>query len=189
MHPEHLELLPEGNSWLLVEFGGDSKEESDAEAQKLIDRLKEIEGAPSHHLLDDPPFEAAMWRLREEGLGATAHIPGEATNHDGWEDTAVHPQDVGEYLRDFVALIDKYGYRGSVYGHYGDGCIHVRLDFDLETAHGIQKYRRFVEEGADLVVKKYNGSLSGEHGDGQFRGELLERMFGPELIEAFVEFK
>ena len=186
MHPQHMELMPKGRAWLLIEFGGKTKEESDARAKKLMDDLKD-----SRHpmkLIDDPSQEKAIWNLREEGLGATAHVPGEKENHEGWEDTAVDPERVGDYLREFLALMDKYEYQGAVYGHFGDGCIHVRLDFELDTQQGIEHYRKFVQEGADLV-KKYGGSLSGEHGDGQARGELLERMYGPELIEAMAEFK
>ncbi len=188
MHPPHLELLPKGNAWLFVEFGGESKEDADEKACKLVEEMQQKHQATEIKLLDNPEFEADIWHIREEGLGATAQIPGEKENHEGWEDTAVHPDQVGEYLADFRALMDKYGYRGSLYGHFGDGCIHVRLDFDLKTEGGIQHYRKFVQEGAELVVR-YNGSLSGEHGDGQARGELLTRMFGPELIQAFAKFK
>jgi len=186
MHPQNMELMPKGRAWLLVEFGGKTKEESDAHAKRMMDDLKD-QGHPMK-LFDDPNQEKIIWNLREEGLGATAHVPGEKENHEGWEDTAVHPEDVGKYIRDFLALMDKYNYTGAVYGHFGDGCIHVRLDFELDTTDGIEHYRRFVQEGADLV-KRYGGSLSGEHGDGQARGELLERMYGRELIEAMAEFK
>ena len=186
MQPKRLDLLPKGRAWLLVEFGGTTKEEADAKAYELTKKLQH--GDPPYRLLDDPQFERDLWDLREAGLGATAFIPGEKPNHEGWEDTAVHPEQVGRYLRDFQKLIDDYGYRGAIYGHLGDGCVHVRLDFDLETKHGIERYRSFVEDGADLVVR-YDGSLSGEHGDGQARGELLEKMYGPELLEAFAEFK
>lgn len=188
MHPKHLDLLPEGRAWLLIEFGGETREDSDRQAQRLIDDLGHKKSSPACKLLDNPKLEADLWKLREEGLGATAFIPGENVNHEGWEDTAVPPDKVGSYLRDFKKLIDEFGYKGSLYGHLGDGCIHVRLDFDLETEHGIRKYREFVEKGADLVVS-YHGSLSGEHGDGQARAELLEKMYGPELIDAFAEFK
>ena len=106
----------------------------------------------------------------------------------GWDDAAVPPVKLGPYLRDFRGLLDKYGYGCSFYGHFGDGCIHSSIDFDLETADGIKAFRSFVEQAADLVVR-YGGSLSGEHVDGQARGELLVKMFGPELVEAFREFK
>src|SRR5206468_3883595 len=124
----------------------------------------------------------------ESGLGATAHPPNEAVTWEGWEDSAVPPDRVGDYLRDLRALYDKFHYKGSFYGHFGQGCIHTRIDFDLQSAHGIATYRAFIEEAADLVVS-YGGSLSGEHGDGQSRGELLPKMFGPELVDAFRQFK
>ena len=188
MHPEHLEQLPPGRAWLFIEFGANSQEEADRQAQRLIDDVKTKPKAPPAKLVDSKELEAALWHLREEGLGATAKVPGEPENHEGWEDTAVHPNDVGHYLRDFQKLLDKYGYEGALYGHFGDGCIHNRLNFDLATKAGIEKYKRFVQEGADLVVS-YNGSLSGEHGDGQARGELLRRMYGDDIIQAFAEFK
>ncbi|NEE60959.1 FAD-binding oxidoreductase, partial [Streptomyces sp. SID8455] len=106
----------------------------------------------------------------------------------GWEDCAVPPARLGPYLRDFRALLAGHGLRGSPYGHFGDGCIHVRIDFDLLTPPGIARFRRFSEELADLVVA-HGGSLSGEHGDGQARAELLPRMYGDELVGLFGRFK
>jgi Fe-S oxidoreductase len=181
-------MMPEGSAWLLVEFGGDSKEEADANARKLMDGLKKDGNPPPMKLFDDPAQEKLIWYLREEGLGATAKIPGEPDNHEGWEDSSVPPEKLGGYLRDLKKLLDKFDYIGSLYGHFGQGCVHTRLTFDLETAAGIQKFRHFLEEAADLVTS-YGGSLSGEHGDGQARGELLPRMFGEEMIKAFREFK
>lgn len=181
-------MLPPGAAWLLVEFGGKTKKEADDNARALMTDLKGAEGAPAMVLFDDPTQEANIWFLREEGLGATAKVPGKKENHEGWEDTAVSPDEVGPYIRDFKKLLSKYDYTGTMYGHLGDGCVHIRLDFDLQTAEGIAHYRAFAQEGADLVAR-YHGSLSGEHGDGQAKGELLERMYGPELIQAFVEFK
>lgn len=187
MHPKHLDLMPQGKAWLLVEFGGATKEESDANARKLMDSLAG-NGNPPMKLFDDPPYEKLIWRLREEGLGATAKIPGEPDNHEGWEDSSVPPEELGGYLRDLKKLLDKYNYLGPLYGHFGQGCVHTRLTFDLETTDGIQTWRRFMQEAADLVTS-YGGSLSGEHGDGQARGELLPRMFDDEMIDAFHEFK
>ena len=187
MHPRHLEMMPSGRAWLLVEFGGKTKEESDANARKLMDKLSS-NGKPPMKLFDDPTEEKLVWYLREEGLGATAKIPGEPDNHEGWEDSAVPPEKLGGYLRDLQKLLAKYDYFGSLYGHFGQGCVHTRLNFDLETADGISQYKSFLGEAADLCVS-YGGSLSGEHGDGQARGELLARMFDPEMIEAFREFK
>ena len=85
-------------------------------------------------------------------------------------------------------MMADFNYKGSLYGHFGHACVHTRLNFDLQSKEGIAKFRKFVEEAADLVVS-YGGSLSGEHGDGQARAELLPKMFGPELMQAFREFK
>src|SRR5436190_22927825 len=112
----------------------------------------------------------------------------EADHWEGWEDAAVHPEKLGGYLRDFRDLLERFDYDTSMYGHFGDGCVHCRINFDLRSAGGIAKWRQFVDEAADLVVS-YGGSLSGEHGDGQSRGELLPKMFGEELVGAFREFK
>ncbi|HEX5854032.1 MAG TPA: FAD-linked oxidase C-terminal domain-containing protein, partial [Thermoanaerobaculia bacterium] len=139
-------------------------------------------------LYRDPNEEWQVWRLRESALGATAHVPGKPLTWEGWEDSAVPPARLGGYLRDLRALYEKHGYEGDFYGHFGQGCVHTRIDFDLETREGIAKFRSFLDDAADLVVS-YGGSLSGEHGDGQARAELLPKMFGPELIEAFREFK
>ncbi|MGE0130582.1 MAG: FAD-binding and (Fe-S)-binding domain-containing protein [Blastocatellales bacterium] len=188
LHPKNLELMPAGRGWLLAEFGGQSKEESDGKARKVMDELKREGRTISMKLFDDPKQERIIWYLREEGLGATARIPGEPDNHEGWEDSAVPPDKLGDYLRGFKKLMDKYNYIGPLYGHFGDGCLHTRLTFDLATADGIKKWRAFLEEAADLVVS-HGGSFSGEHGDGQARGELLPKMFGDEMIEAFREFK
>ena len=188
IHTKHLGLLPEGGGWLLVEFGGQSKQESQDRAHALMAQLKTRPNAPSMKLFDDRSQEEEIWKIRESGLGATAHVSQQHPTWPGWEDSAVPPERVGEYLRKLRALFDKYDYGCDLYGHFGQGCIHTRIDFDLQSKPGITKYRRFVEEAADLVVG-LGGSLSGEHGDGQARAELLPKMFGPELIRAFGEFK
>jgi Fe-S oxidoreductase len=183
-----LRLLPKGQGFLLVEFGGESKEGADRRAHEMLDELKKQPGAPSCKLFDDPAEERKVWKVREAGLGATAHVERDRPTWEGWEDSAVPPEKLGRYLREFRKLLDKHGLHGDLYGHFGQGCVHTRIDFDLETAAGIRNYRAFVEEGADLVVS-LGGSLSGEHGDGQSRGELLPRMYGPELMAAFHKFK
>lgn len=185
---EHIKMLPSGKAWLLVEFGGETKPESDAKARLVMAKLRLKPGAPSMKLFDDCEEEEEIWRVRESGLGATAHIPGEAENWEGWEDSAVPPEQMGDYLRGFKRLLDKYHYVTSLYGHFGQGCLHCRINFDLKTADGIRKWRAFLSEAADLCLE-HGGSLSGEHGDGQSRAELLPKMFGPELVEAFEEFK
>jgi FAD/FMN-containing dehydrogenase/Fe-S oxidoreductase len=187
MHERDLELLPEGAGWLLVEFGGETKEEADAKAERLIKELRReiVDSA----LYDDPAVEQRLWEVREAGLAATAIPPGRDRFYwAGWDDSAVAPERLGSYLRDLRALLDRYGYQTSLYGHFGQGCVHTQIDFDLRNADGIARYRSFVEEAADLCVA-YGGSLSGEHGDGQQRAELLPKMFGEELVDAFREFK
>jgi FAD/FMN-containing dehydrogenase/Fe-S oxidoreductase len=185
---EVLRILPDGRGFLLVEFGGDSKEDADAHARAMLSDLASRPDAPTCKLFDDPAEEQKVWKVREAGLGATAHVDRDRPTWEGWEDTAVPPEKLGTYLRQFRQLLEKHHLHGDLYGHFGQGCVHTRIDFDLETAEGIRNYRSFVEEGADLVVS-LGGSLSGEHGDGQSRGELLSRMFSPELMAAFHRFK
>ncbi|MGH7825845.1 MAG: FAD-binding and (Fe-S)-binding domain-containing protein [Candidatus Binatia bacterium] len=188
LHPDTESLLPEGAGWLLVEFGGDSKGEADERARALMEKLKKSELRPSMKLFDDPREEEKIWRVRESGLGATARVPGERDTWEGWEDAAVHPEKLGQYLRRFRKLLDEFNYRCSLYGHFGQGCVHTRIDFDLVTKQGIETFRDFIYRAADLVLD-FGGSFSGEHGDGQARAELLPKMFSPKLMEAFREFK
>ncbi|MDQ3927369.1 MAG: heterodisulfide reductase-related iron-sulfur binding cluster, partial [Actinomycetota bacterium] len=188
MHPSDIPMLPEGKGWLLVEFGGETTEEAHGKAQKVMEELKKAEAPPSMELFESADATERIWGIREDGLGATAYVPQEGDHWPGWEDSAVAPGRVGDYLRDLRDLYDKYGYHASLYGHFGDGCIHCRVDFDLKTAEGIKKWHSFMEEAADLVIS-YGGSLSGEHGDGQQRAELLPKMYGEELMQAFREFK
>ncbi|HEU5234200.1 MAG TPA: FAD-linked oxidase C-terminal domain-containing protein [Terriglobales bacterium] len=188
LHVEDLALLPDGKGFLLVEFGGENKEESDMKARAMMARLKAGANAPKMKLYDDKKQEKLVWEIRESGLGATAFVPGEPVTWEGWEDSAVPPDKVGHYLRDLRKLLEKHGYNCSLYGHFGQGCIHTRIDFDFRTVEGIRNYRAFISEAADLVVS-YGGSISGEHGDGQSKAEMLPKMFGPELVQAFQEFK
>lgn len=188
LHPNDVALLPPGGGWLLVEFGGETKSEADAKANKLAETLKQKDNAPSVKLFTDQAEEKLIWTVRESGLGATAHVPNKQITWEGWEDAAVPPERLGAYLRDFRKLLEKYSYQGDLYGHFGQGCVHTRIDFDLETQEGITIFHRFLSDAADLVVS-YGGSLSGEHGDGQSKAEFLPKMFGPELVRAFGEFK
>ncbi len=188
-HQEDLSKLPKGRGWLLVELGGETKEEADGRARALMADLQKSKDPPTGmKLYDDPPAEEHVWKVREAGLGATAFIPGKPDTYEGWEDSAVPPERMGDYIRELGKLTGKYGYESAIYGHYGQGCVHARWNFDLKTKAGIETYRRFVDEAADLVVSM-GGSISGEHGDGQSRAELLPKMFGEELVEAFREFK
>ncbi|HJQ39491.1 MAG TPA: FAD-linked oxidase C-terminal domain-containing protein [Thermoanaerobaculia bacterium] len=181
LNPHGLELLPPGAGWLLVEFGGETLDEAMAKAQRLMTN--------DARLFDNSSKEARfLWAVRESGLGATAHVPGKPLMWEGWEDAAVAPAKLGAYLRDLRKLLDAYDYGGDLYGHFGDGCVHTRTNFDMTSERGIAKFRTFLDDAADLVAS-YGGSFSGEHGDGQARAALLEKMFGPELIAAFREFK
>jgi FAD/FMN-containing dehydrogenase/Fe-S oxidoreductase len=183
----NLDLLPAGGGFLLVEFGSDDPREPESVAQKLLDRLKRLPNAPSTRLYTKSEAKA-IWQIREAGPRTAAFAPGAPPEWEGWDDAAVAPEKLGVYLRNLRKLMNEFEYRGSYYGHFGHGCVHMRINFDLLTDHGIRKYAEFIERAADLVVS-YGGSLSGEHGDGQSRASLLPKMFGPELIKAFGEFK
>lgn len=186
---KYLSMLPKGDGWLVIRLGADTQEALDAKAEALAATLKAQHKALDSRVYDDPEHQRGIWQVRESGLGATAFVPGEPDTWPGWEDTAVAPEKLGAYLRDARALFDKYGYHPSLYGHFGDGLLHCRVDFDVKTRRGLEHWKEFLQEAAQLVCQTYGGSLSGEHGDGQARGWLLEIMFGPDLVQAFGEFK
>ena len=188
LNPEGLALLPEGGGWLLAEFGAQTARESESQARGLMESVGRHASSTKFHLLTDKRLARRVWEIREQALGAVSYVPGEPPMWEGWEDSAVAPEKLGSYLRKLHKLTDTYGYRCLMYGHFGDGCVHNRMSFDLQSVEGIAKFRSFTEEAAELVVS-YGGSLSGEHGDGQARAELLPRMFGAELVEAFGRFK
>jgi FAD/FMN-containing dehydrogenase/Fe-S oxidoreductase len=187
LNTEGIALLPDGGGWLLIEFGADSQAAAEEQARGLMASMGRA-GAVTFRLILDPGLARKVWEVRESALGAVARVPGGPPMWEGWEDSAVAPAKLGAYLRDLRKLIDSYGYRTCVYGHFGDGCTHNRINFDLQSTQGLKTFRNFLEEAADLVVS-YGGSISGEHGDGQARAELYPRMFGPELMEAFRRFK
>jgi FAD/FMN-containing dehydrogenase/Fe-S oxidoreductase len=173
--------LPRGESWLFAETAGDTEAEARAGAERLIadadclDALV-VTGAPAR----------ALWRIREDGAGLGSRTPADTPAWPGWEDAAVPPRHLGAYLRDFDALMEEHGLDGLTYGHFGDGCVHVRIDFPFATAPG--RYREFAVAAAQLVGK-YGGSMSGEHGDGRARGELLPYMYSPEAIDTIAAVK
>ena len=188
LHVNALPFLPEGQGWLFVEFGGYTPEEAAEKARRAMAALKKLKTAPAVRLYTDPKVQKELWNVRESGLGATAFVPGERDAWEGWEDSAVPVDKLPHYLRDLRALMKRYSYDSAMYGHFGQGCVHCRIQFDLITQEGLRNMRRFLDEAADLIVK-YGGSLSGEHGDGQSKAELLPKMFGPEIVGAFREFK
>jgi FAD/FMN-containing dehydrogenase/Fe-S oxidoreductase len=177
-------VLPRGGAWLFVETGGTSESEARARAEQIVRAADALDAL----VVTDPAGQRALWRVREDASGTATRMPDGSEAWPGWEDCAVPPQRLGAYLRDFRALLGAHGLRGTPYGHFGDGCIHVRIDFDLLTRAGIGRFRRFSEELADLVVA-HGGSLSGEHGDGQARAELLPRMYGDEMVALFERAK
>ena len=186
-HAPNLELMPEGRGYLLVEFGADDPETAERLSRQLMDCLKAAAGAPSMRLYTKEQAKA-VWKIRESGPRAAGGGPGMPPRFEGWDDASVAPEKLGSYLRDLRRLLNEYHYDAAYYGHFGHGCIHMHVSFDLFTDTGIRKYAEFIDRAADLVVS-YGGSLSGEHGDGQSRGALLPKMFGPELMQAFAEFK
>ena len=183
----HLELIPEGRGFLLVEFGSNDPAETEAAAQQLVDQISRSTDPPNIRVYTKAEARH-VWKLRESGPRAAAAAPGMPPEWEGWDDAAVPPEKLGNYLRDIRKLLDEYHYHTAFYGHFGHGCIHMRVSFDLQSEQGIRNYAEFVDRAADLVVS-YGGSLSGEHGDGQSRAALLPKMYGPELIRAFGEFK
>ncbi|MFJ5718618.1 FAD-binding and (Fe-S)-binding domain-containing protein [Streptomyces sp. NPDC093149] len=176
--------LPRGGAWLFVETGGATPAEARAHAERVLRAADALDGV----VVTDPAGQRALWRVREDAAGTATRMPDGTEAWPGWEDCAVPPARLGPYLRDFRALLAEHGLRGTPYGHFGEGCVHVRIDFDLLNPEGVARFRRFSGELADLVVA-HGGSLSGEHGDGQARAELLPRMYGDELVALFARFK
>ncbi|MET9820996.1 FAD-binding and (Fe-S)-binding domain-containing protein [Streptomyces sp. NPDC006349] len=178
------EGLPRGGAWLFVETGGDTETEARARAEAVVRAADVVDAL----VVTDPAGQRTLWRIREDASGTATRMPDGSEAWPGWEDCAVPPARLGAYLRDFRRLLTAHELRGTPYGHFGDGCIHVRIDFDLLTEAGVAGFRRFSEELADVVVA-HGGSLSGEHGDGQARAELLPRMYGAETVALFERAK
>jgi FAD/FMN-containing dehydrogenase/NAD-dependent dihydropyrimidine dehydrogenase PreA subunit len=174
--------LPKGAGWLFAEVAG-------VDARAMIDRLASVSGALETRLVTDARDAAALWRIREDGAGlAGVSLPTPA--HSGWEDAAVPPEHLGAWLRDFEAILDAYGFHGFPYGHFGDGCVHCRIDFPFEAGKpgSAASFREFMIDCA-TTLKKYGGSLSGEHGDGRVRSELLPLMYDETSIDLFAQAK
>lgn len=196
LRAEEIAMLPEGDAWVVLEFGGSTVEEAIATAQVAQNYFVQrpdpgpMRPRPHAKLFSDPAIQRRIWSIRETGASATqlSIDPSRPDPQVGWEDAAVDPHRLGDYLRAFQALVDRYGYQTNLFGHFGDGCVHARITFDLRTVEGVATWREFTREAAQLVVA-FGGSLSGEHGDGQARAEFLPIMYGPELMEVMREFK
>jgi len=184
---DDVKLLPPGGGFLLVEMGAWNAAEAQSKAEALAAAAQSWPGAPRARIYNHEDAES-VWKVRESALGATVCVPGEPDRWEGWDDAGIPPPHLGTYLRKLNALMGEYGYRSPLYGHFGQGCVHLRINFDFRTVEGLRKFREFIDRAADIVVS-LGGSLSGEHGDGQARAALLPKMFGPELTQAFKEFK
>ena len=176
--------LPTGQAWLFVELAGDSLAQVLGRARRLCDTSSALDSLVVH----DPSQAAALWRIREDGAGLAGRSPSGRPAYAGWEDTAVPPDQLGRYLREFDVMLTEFGLTGMPYGHFGDGCMHVRLDFPFDQPDGTTRFREFITASAELVGS-YGGSLSGEHGDGRARSELLGKMYTADAIAAMAGAK
>ena len=184
--PTAVPELPDGGGWLLVELAGGTPAEAAAAAARLVAAVGG--DARASRVLAAPAQAAAIWRIREDGAGFGGRSPAGAPAWAGWEDAAVPPERLGAYLRDFEALLAEHRLDGIPYGHFGDGCLHMRIDFPFYRPDGRAVYRAFVEQAAALVAS-YGGSMSGEHGDGRARSELLPLMYAQDGIAAMAAVK
>ncbi|MEV0598449.1 FAD-binding and (Fe-S)-binding domain-containing protein [Streptomyces sp. NPDC050315] len=180
--------LPEGRAWLYVDLDGEDPQQVAAEAERLLDELKAAGRMVSGRLITDRSERASLWRVREDGAGLAARLTDGSTSWPGWEDAAVAPGQLAGYLRDFRTLMADHQLTGVLYGHFGAGCVHVRLDFRPDTDEGRAVMRAFLTDAARLVVR-HGGTLSGEHGDGRARSELLSVMYDRPMLDAFAAFK
>ncbi|MCX0270374.1 FAD-binding oxidoreductase [Nocardia zapadnayensis] len=181
-HGRRVPDLPRGTGWLFVELAGENAAATHAAARRLCGAA----GALDSRIIEDPGAAAALWRIRADGAGLAGRTRDGEPAWPGWEDAAVPPARLGAYLRDFDELTREHKVDGLLYGHIGDGCIHVRLDLPIATAP--ERFRAFLTDAAHLVVG-HGGSLSGEHGDGRARSELLEIMYSPEVRAVFAGYK
>ncbi|MBV7697523.1 FAD-binding and (Fe-S)-binding domain-containing protein [Streptomyces sp. TRM70350] len=186
--PDSVTGLPEGRAWLYVELDGDDEADLNRRAAELLDVLRSRGRMTGGRVVSSAAERRSLWRVREDGAGLAARLVDGGESWPGWEDAAVAPENLAAYLRDFRKLLAAHGLTGVLYGHFGAGCVHVRVDFDLATDAGRAAARRFLGEAATLVVE-HGGTLSGEHGDGRARGELLEVMYSHRMIRAFAAFK
>lgn len=182
---EGLKAYPPGRGFLIVEAGGETPEDAQANVRRMV---KQAKTGARVHVITDPAEQKRVWQAREAALGVTAFVRDQPERWPGWEDSAVPPAHLGDYLRNLEHLFTAHGYSAALYGHFGDGVTHCRVNFDFHSEEGLANYRRFMREAAQLV-HSYGGSLSGEHGDGQSRAELLRVMYGDDLLKCFREFK
>ncbi|MDN5785077.1 MAG: FAD-binding oxidoreductase, partial [Corynebacterium casei] len=181
--PGNRKGIPAGG-WLYCEVGGDSLEEAEALAETVAAFVATVDSV----VVSNPQEMRELWRIREASAGVVTRLPDGGEAWPNWEDSAVPPENLADYLRDLYALMDKYSLRGIPFGHFGEGCVHVRISFDFGSEEGIEIFNKFMNEAAELV-SSYDGSLSGEHGDGRARSALLDRMYSEEMRALFKQFK
>ncbi|TPQ16497.1 FAD-binding and (Fe-S)-binding domain-containing protein [Streptomyces sporangiiformans] len=182
-----IDTLPAARAWLFAELGG-AEDELPLRATELAETARQATGCTGSEVITDPVRAGRLWRIREDGAGLATRLPDGSEAWPGWEDAAVPPGQLGSYLRQFTRLLEQHDLQGAVYGHFGEGCLHVRINFDFTTEQGTAVFRAFVTDAAQLIAA-HGGSLSGEHGDGQARSELLPLMYGPDVVALFEEFK
>jgi FAD/FMN-containing dehydrogenase/Fe-S oxidoreductase len=180
--------LPAGTAWLLVEVGGDTRHDAETSAGAMVSDLAEAGIDVTSSIVVDPRAQGVLWRCRGDATGLATRRADGAEAWGGWEDAAVPPDKLSTYLRRLDELLSRYQLSGASYGHFGEGCMHMRIDFDLLTSAGVSTYRSFIEDACDIVVS-LGGSVSGEHGDGRARSALLERMYGADAVSMFGRVK
>lgn len=180
--------LPNGGGWLYVEVGGETQDEASDAARMLVEEMVLGGRIVDSVVVTEIAQMRALWRIREAGAGIVTRLPDGGEAWAGWEDSAVPPEHLADYLRDLYAVLETHGLRGIPFGHFGEGCVHIRIDFALGSEDGVRGYRAFIEAAAELVAR-YGGSVSGEHGDGRARSALLPVMYSTEALEAFAQFK
>ncbi|WP_327657318.1 FAD-binding and (Fe-S)-binding domain-containing protein [Streptomyces sp. NBC_00483] len=178
--------LPEGRAWLFVDLDGDDPASVAAQADRLLARLARNGRLVQGRAAADPAERASLWRVREDGAGLSSRLASGGESWPGWEDSAVAPERLADYLADLRELLAAHQLTGVMYGHFGAGCMHIRITYDLRSEEGRGVFRRFTRQAAELVVR-HGGSLSGEHGDGRARSELLPLMYSPAVMAAFAE--
>ena len=186
--PDAVAALPEGQAWLYVEFGGTDESQLDETAANLVAALTASGRSRQARVVPTATERASLWRVREDGAGLAANLVDGERSWPGWEDAAVAPTNLARYLREFRQLLAAHGYRGVLYGHFGAGCVHVRINFDTGSDTGLDSMRAFLLEAAALVTR-HGGTLSGEHGDGRARSELLPIMYSQRMLGVFAQVK
>ena len=185
---ESVSTLPAGSAYVIIEYTADDLATAEERCRELLTRVSQAGRVRDHVIVTDAIERAKLWRIREDGAGLSSKRLDGVQTWPGWEDSAVAPERLADYLADLIPLIERFGYTTAMYGHFGAGCVHMRVDFDLRSDAGRERFHAFMGEAADIVVR-HGGSLSGEHGDGRARSALLPRMYSERMMQLFGRFK